>query len=194
MKKILRVFVRRTSYTPVEEEYVVIGGPGLFTPVVDEIHVSIVFTWDRTNALILAQEYGMHCPQATIKLGGPGWGTKPKEFIAGVYVKRGITITSRGCNFNCPWCLVPRLEGKFRELKGLEPGNNVQDNNILFSSKQRLRKVFKMLRTQKAIRFSGGLDKRLLKSWHIEELRSLRIAEIWLAFDSWDNGSILAGV
>ena len=44
-----------------------------------------------------------------------------------------------------------------------------------------------MLKHQKAIRFVGGLDVRLLKDWHIEELRTLRIKELWLAFDSWTN-------
>ena len=40
-----------------------------------------------------------------------------------------------------------------------------------------------MLKTQRAIRFLGGLDIRLLNDWHIEKLRDLRIKELWLALD-----------
>jgi hypothetical protein len=41
-----------------------------------------------------------------------------------------------------------------------------------------------MLRTQKKIDFAGGLDSRRLKDWIVEELRSLKIYQIWLACDS----------
>jgi len=184
--KILRVFIRKTSQTP-DDDYVRIGMPDLFMPKdVDEVHISTIFSWDIEKALRLKRNYEQYYPK--VLAGGPAFANRnyDPKFISGKYVKKGITITTRGCNFKCPFCLVDKKEGKFKEIN-IEPGNIIQDNNILLASRDHLRKVFDMLKTQKGIRFLGGLDKRLLKDWHIEELRSLSIKELWLAFDSWDN-------
>jgi len=184
--KLLRVFVHKTSQTPIDE-YTTIGFPNLFMPTdVDEVHISTVFSWNIEKALRLKRNYEQYYPKVLV--GGPAFanGNYDPHFTLGLYVKKGITITTRGCNFKCPFCLVDKKEGKFQEIN-IEPGNIIQDNNILLASRDHLRKVFDMLKTQKGIRFVGGLDKRLLKDWHIEELRSLRIKELWLAFDSWDG-------
>lgn len=186
MVKILRVFIRKTSQTPIDD-YVKIGMPDLFRPEdIDEVHISVLFSWDIEEAFKLQKDYSQYYPKVLI--GGPAFvndSYKPR-FYPGRYVKKGITITTRGCNNNCPWCLVPKIEGRFEEIN-IEPGNIIQDNNILLANKNHIRKVFQMLKGQKRIRFLGGLDKRLLKDWHIEELRSLRIEELWLSFDSWDD-------
>ena len=185
--KILRVFVRRTSQTPIDD-YVRIGSPDLFIPKdIQQIRISVLFTWDKQQAIELKKDYAARFPNIPLKIGGPAFCSAVGEFKAGRYTKSGITILSRGCNFNCPWCLVSKIEGEFWELYGLEPGNIIQDNNILLSSKGRLRRIFEMLKHQKGIRFVGGLDVRLLEDWHIQELRALRIKELWLAFDSWVN-------
>lgn len=180
--RILRVFPKRTSFTP-KDNLVEIGYPGLWKPRVDEVHISCLFTWDKIHCARLKREWSTYYP--VVKLGGPAYGFDGDEFVAGRYIKQGITFTSRGCDFSCPWCLVPKMEGKFRVLKTIIPGNIIQDNNILLANRDHLAKVFSMLKTQRAIRFSGGLDARMLRHWHIEELRGLRIKELWLALDSW---------
>ena len=177
---ILRVFPERTSYTPTDD-LVAIGEPGLFQPGVEEVHISCLFTWQIEQCRCLLNHWSVYYD--SVWLGGPAYGCVDNEFTPGRYVKKGITFTSRGCNFNCPWCLVREKEGKFREIKDIQPGNIVQDNNLLLANKDHLRKVFSMLQSQRAIQFKGGLDVRLLKDWHIEELRSLKIKELWLAFD-----------
>jgi hypothetical protein len=163
--------------------------PDLFRPScqdIDEVHISVLFTWDKEKASKLQRDYLQY--YSKVLIGGPAFANNfyDQNFYPGKYVKRGITITTRGCNNNCPWCLVPKIEGKFKEIN-IESGNVIQDNNILLANKAHLLRVFQMLRTQKQIKFLGGLDKRLLKDWHIEELRSLKIKELWLSFDSWDN-------
>ena len=48
--KILRVFIRKTSYTPIDD-YVRIGSPDLFIPKdIQQIHISTLFTWDKQQA------------------------------------------------------------------------------------------------------------------------------------------------
>jgi hypothetical protein len=184
--KILRVFIRRTNLTPTDELSVV-GEPTIFDPRegIDEIHISVLFSWDMKRALQLHDHWSEF--YRVVKIGGPAIGLYSDEFIPGRYVKRGVTISTRGCDFKCPWCLVPEKEGRFRQLGAIAPGNIVQDNNILLAKRQHLRKLFAMLKRQKRIKFTGGLDCRLLTDWHIERLRSLSIDEIWLALDSRDR-------
>ena len=182
--KILRVFPRRTNFTP-KDDLVVIGRPELWRPEVDEVHISCLFTWDREFCEELKKEWSEYHP--VVKIGGPACGLDGDGFVPARYIREGITFTSRGCDFSCPWCLVPKTEGKFRVLKTVTPGNVIQDNNILLANARHLAKVYSMLKTQRAIRFLGGLDVRLLRDWHIEDLRGLRIKELWLALDSWDT-------
>ena len=185
MKRILRVFVERTANTP-RDSLVQIGEPDLFTPKdVDEVHVSCLFSWHADRAMKLWSVY-QNCGayrHAKVEIGGPAIkGNYSDEFTPGLYVKEGITTTTRGCNYNCPWCAVRDMEGNFREIPITE-GNEIQDNNILLSSWSHWDKVIAMLKTQKAIRFVGGLDSRLLTSRHIEDMRSLRIKEMWFSYD-----------
>lgn len=182
--RILRVFPTKTTYTP-KDDLVDIGYPGLWRPRVDEVHVSCLFTWDREFCEEQKLQWLDH--YRVVKLGGPAYGSAENGFVPGMYVKKGIVFTSRGCNFSCPWCLVSEMEGKFRPLNEIAAGNIIQDNNVLLHFRAFLTSVFSMLRTQYCIRFVGGLDVRLLRDWHIEELKSLRIKELWLALDSWDT-------
>jgi len=165
--------------------------PDFFTPKYDEVHISVTFTWDMKKAYDLKYQWKTVCNK--VKIGGPVFQLKNLEFIPGMYLKKGITITSRGCPFNCDFCLVPKREGRLQEIN-IKEGNIIQDNNILACSKQHINKVFQMLKKQRAIEFKGGLDKRLLKDWHIEEFRSLRIKSLWFACDNKNSIKELAKI
>lgn len=180
-KKIARVFVKKTSFTP-EDKDVYIGGPTIFVDKnqYDEIHISCTFTWDKERAQAIAykwDEYG------TVKIGGPAFDDPGGEFTPGMYVRKGITITSRGCPNSCSFCFVPKREGKLRELE-VKPGNIIQDNNILACSKKHLEKVGEMLKTQKRIEFKGGLETRLITPEIADWLRSFSIKTLWIACDT----------
>jgi len=179
--RIARVFPRRTSYTPTDE-LAFVGPPPLFRPQADEVHVSCVFTWDRPEAERLAAAWRHYYP--VVKLGGPAYDNPGGEFTPGLYTKQGFTTTSRGCPNNCSFCLVPKREGKLRELE-VRPGYAIQDNNILAASRRHFSAVCEMLRSQRrAARFIGGLEAARLTDWHAEQLRGLRIRELWFACDS----------
>jgi hypothetical protein len=179
---ILRVFPRQTSLTPAHDEYSIVGAPGLFRPPnVTEVHVSCTFTWDLERAKEMALAWGQYYP--VVKLGGPAVAPPDGEFIPGRYVKYGVTFTSRGCNKQCPWCLVPKWEGKLRTLE-IKPGNVINDNNFLQCGHEHVAKVLEMLKQQRfPARFSGGIDAELVDDWFAEELRSLRIDELYVAAD-----------
>jgi len=184
-KKIIRVFPRKTSFSPTDE-YAFFGEPPfeIFIPVHDEVHIVVIFTWDieRGRQLQSAWEVATNKP---VKIGGPAFDDPcTGEFVPGRYIKEGVTFTSRGCCNNCKFCFVPRREGKLRELAEVAPGNIIQDNNFLACSKEHRAKVYEMLKKQKAISFRGGLEAARLSDWDIEQMRGLRIAELWLACDS----------
>lgn len=176
---IIRVFPRRTVLTP-NDEFAFIGEPPMIRPEADEVHVSCTFTWDKARAEHLAKAWGQYYP---VKLGGPAYNSPCVDFIPGRYIKTGVTFTSRGCNNQCPWCLVPIREGKLRQLR-IQAGNIINDNNLLQCDRSHRAKVFDMLRTQRKIEFTGGLDCREMTQEIADELRSLRIYQMFFACDT----------
>jgi hypothetical protein len=93
-----------------------------------------------------------------VSIGGSAFNDRGSNFVGGLYVKQGVTITSRGCPNNGGFCFVPNREGNIRELPIVE-GNIIQDNNLLACSRGHLANVFEMLKTQKHIDFTGGFEK-----------------------------------
>ena len=180
-KPIIRVFPRRTSYTP-DDELAFVGMPPLIIPEHEEVHVSCTFTWDKSLCQELAFQWEARTNKP-VKLGGPAFGSPAEDFVQGMYIKKNIIFTTRGCNNNCPWCCVPKLEGKLKELPICE-GNIIQDNNFLQASRQHKDKVFEMLKHQKAICFKGGLEADLIDDHFVDGIVGLRIAELWLACDT----------
>lgn len=183
MTKIIRVFPERTSYTP-DDEYVFIGMPPMkeFIPDHDEVHISCTFSWDREYAKELQYQWEF-VTDKPVRLGGVAFGSLSEDFVPGMYIKSNIIFTTRGCNNNCPWCIVPKLEGGLKELP-IHPGNWIQDNNFLQASRQHKEKVFDMLRGQKQICFKGGLEADLIDDHFVDNVTSLRIKELWLACDT----------
>ena len=174
---IARVFPNKTSMCPVDQD-AYFGLPQLFMPRYDEIHISVTFTWDIPKAYQLVKEWNNY---GRVKVGGVALdGESKKPFIPGIYLKKGITITSRGCPNNCSFCLIKNPLIEFDEFP---EGNIIQDNNILACSNHHLSLVFKMLRNQKAIEFKGGLEKYRITPKIAEELRSLSVKTMWLACD-----------
>lgn len=181
LKQIIRVFPQRNSYTPTDS-MAFIGLPPFFIPEHQEIHISCTFTWDKKLCEEVAYQWEGRTNKP-VKLGGPAFLSEAYDFIQGMYIKRNIIFTSRGCNNHCPWCCVPRIEGPLKELPVCE-GNIIQDNNFLQTSKSHKDKVFQMLKTQRAISFKGGLEPDLIDDHFINNIQFLKISELWLACDT----------
>jgi hypothetical protein len=100
-------------------------------------------------------------------------------------VKLGVTFTTRGCNNNCPWCLVPCREGKLVEIENFASGYIIQDNNLLQASRRHIEQVFNMLRQQnRFVIFAGGLQASLINDWFCEQLKTIGIGSLFLAADT----------
>lgn len=185
MKKIARVFPRITNATP-NDEYTFFAEPGMFLPDIDEVHISVAFTYDLPKAEQLEKLWRHVAP---VQIGGPALNSPGGEFKPGMYLKKGYVITSRGCPNRCWFCSVWRREGsEIRELE-VKEGNNILDDNLLACSDDHIREVFAMLKRQKYGRpeFTGGLEAAKLKDWHCEELRKIKPKEMFFAYDTPDD-------
>jgi hypothetical protein len=178
--KIIRVFPRKTKWTPIDD-LAFVGDPPLFRPPEMPVKVSVTFTWDIKEGQRLQRAWAQY--YSDVQLGGPAFKDPGGDFRPGMFVKEGVIFTSRGCPNKCRFCFVPQREGKIRELP-ISDGWIVQDNNLLACSNYHIRKVYEMLLAQKkAIDFNGGLEARRLKVWHVELFQRLNVRHFWFACD-----------
>ena len=185
-KRIARVFPRRTRATPDDELAFTSEPPRTGLPDIDEVHVSVTFTYDMDKANDLAEAWNrLGIP---VRMGGPAFHEPGGDFVPGMYLKKGYVITSRGCPNRCWFCTVPVREGgKLRELPITE-GYNVLDDNLLACSEAHIRAVFDMLKHQEERpMFTGGLEAKRLRPWHVNLLREARTKRMYFAFDTPDD-------
>jgi hypothetical protein len=184
MKRIIRVFPRRTKATPTDD-MVRVGPPDLFDAA-DEVHISVTFSWDRSRAEELAREWRR--VTSRVEVGGPAFGAPGGEFVPGRYLRTGYVVTSRGCPNDCWFCSVWRREGQaIRELP-ITDGHTLLDDNLLACSESHIRAVFVMLRRQKGRTvLTGGLEAARLQDWHVDLLRNLRPRGMYFAYDTAED-------
>ena len=181
MTNTIRVFPRRTRATPTDDG-VRIGEPGLFDRDIDEVVVSVAFTWDLTEAERIA---ALWVERAPTTIGGPAVGTVGGEFEPGHFLRHGYTITSRGCPEKCWFCGAWKRDGATTRELPIRDGWNVLDDNLLACSEAHIRAVFAMLaRQRQRAEFTGGLHAARLAPWHVDLLAGLpRRPVIFLAYD-----------
>lgn len=180
----IRVFPRKTKWTP-DDNSAFIGYPDLFKPPIQPVKISCTFTWDIPECEKLYYAWSNQYPD--VELGGPAFGDRGEIFTPGMFIKKGVVFTSRGCPKDCPWCFVQKREGQIREI-AIGKGHIIQDNNLLACSIQHLEKVFGMLREQKHAAEFMGMDAEFLTTEHIELLDSIRVSKMFFAHDH--NGSM----
>lgn len=144
----------------------------------------MAFTWHLSRARILRRLWKDIAP---VKIGGPAFGKPSGRFTSGMYLKSDYVITSRGCPRRCWFCDAWKREKTLRELSICD-GWNILDDNLLACSEKHVRSVFGMLKKQNhAVEFTGGLEARFLRSWHVVELRKLKIKQMFFAYDTPDD-------
>lgn len=183
--KIIRIFPRRTTATP-NDELAFATPPPKVIPEADAVNISVAFTYDIPKAEQLAEAW--YKTGLPVTMGGPAFNEPGGIFVPGLYLKKGYVITSRGCPNRCPLCSVPEREGyQLRELP-IVTGHNVLDDNLLAASDNHIRAVFSMLaeQSEKPI-FTGGLEAKLLREWHVDLLRSVKTKRLYCAYDTPDD-------
>jgi hypothetical protein len=153
---------------------------------VQEVHVSVTFTWDKSRGEYLADLWSR--AGYDVKIGGPAYDALGEEFVPGRYLAHGNIITSRGCPNKCWFCWVPKREGRvIRELP-ISDGWLLHDSNLLACSETHIRAVLDQLSKypQKAA-FVGGLEAKILEDWHIKAIKECRAARLYFAYDTPDD-------
>lgn len=183
MSKIIRVFPRVTSATPCDILAIHNRTPGMFDEA-DEVHISVAWTYDLPRAEWLAEQWSHIAP---VTIGGPATGMAGGDFVPGQYIKHGYVITSRGCNNRCWFCSVWKREGNTHELPITE-GWNLLDDNILACSDDHIKSVFAMMgRQDRKPEFTGGLEAKRLKEWHVVEMKKIKAKQLFFAYDTPDD-------
>ena len=184
LQQMIRVFPRRTHWTP-DDELAFIGDPPLFRPPDQPVFVSVTFTWDLPEAERLQRSWKRFYPD--VRIGGPATGEPGGQFVPGRFLKEGAVITSRGCPNQCWFCHVWKREPILREFE-IKEGWNVFDDNLLACSENHFFKVCLMLKKQKhEIVFSGGLEAKIFNPWHAQILSKLKPRRIFFAYDTEDD-------
>lgn len=150
----------------------------------DLVYSSKVFTFTQEDPYL---------PDDTIK-GGTGYGNM-KELPAGVdrcfpdysiypNVDYAIGYLTRGCIRNCPWCIVPKKEGRMRTYRCWQeiarPGKRdivFMDNNVL-ASDHGIEQMADMIGKGVRVDFNQGLDARLITQEVAEIISRLK----WIQF------------
>lgn len=165
-------------------------GKGIIAwPYNGSLYLSVPFTWLLKEAERLAGLY-----EGPVYIGGPGAMLQPgidfatllPETHADVLSMHNpdATFTSRGCPRRCPYCAVPIIEGRFKELRTWKVAPLVCDNNILASSQRHFERVIDSLRDLPYVDFNQGLDARFFSDWHAGQIARLNHAKVRFAFDS----------
>ena len=134
----------------------------------DRVYSSKVFTFTPENPYL---------PENTVK-GGTGYGIYDElspeidemfpDYSIYPNVDYAIGFLTRGCIRKCPWCVVPKKEGKIRsyrtwqEIKRPDSRNIVfMDNNVL-ACPHGIEQMKDMIGKDVRIDFNQGLDARLI--------------------------------
>jgi len=163
----------------------------------DTLYMSVPFTWLLVKAEGLARAH-----RGPVVAGGPAvelskpldWAETPGECPYDVLAMHNplATFTTRGCPNACPYCVVPRIEGGFRELAEWKAAPLVCDNNLLASTDSHFRRVVKSLRQFPACDFNQGLDAARFTRYHADEIATLKSPMVRFAFDAANDEAPVA--
>lgn len=182
----------------------------------DKVYASVIFKKNKHLVDGLKFLY----PDAELDIGGSGYDLTKKlpdqiESMSPDYdlypeCDRFYGFTTCGCIRNCPFCIVPSKEGKFRivyetmfdALYNITCGYSRRYNKIEFMDNNILAKPYWFYRLCKAIEdkflvdFNQGLDIRLVDDEIAQHLSRLKPINCWkFAFDNIDyKDAVLKGI
>ena len=164
----------------------------------DTLYLSVVFSWDVAAAVERAKQH-----KGRVVVGGPAAIIQREAFegVADVQEKCDVaepilfhnhlaTFTTRGCVNACPFCIVPRIESEFIEIRNFRPAPVVCDNNFLAASAAHQERVVDALKRYPLVDFNQGLDCRLFTPDAASNLGRLRLRARF-SFDAVSEESAL---
>lgn len=166
-----------------------------------KVKISAIFSWDLPMLREIVDDALYYGQQ--VEIGGPAvihneaelkWRTRSvslrhtheAEHVAGDYP---MTWTSRGCIRNCPWCIVPRIEGRaMNEYDDISYAPLILDNNFLACSDAHIERVLKVWAGKK-VDWNQGLDARLYTSSFRNLVEKYKVRPLTWRF-AYDSGGV----
>lgn len=191
-----------------EDEISIIKMPqniNLFQEKIDKVYASIIFSKNKHFANDLSFFY----PSAEIIIGGSGYDLNIKlpdeiELLKPDYslypdINYSLGYTTRGCDRNCSFCIVPQKEGKFKKWHNPSMFHDKKfnkiiflDNNILFDKEHFMKVCNFCIELSLKVWFTQGFDIRLVDDDIAEKLSKLKIFKgFHFAFDNTNLESII---
>ena len=167
-----------------DQGYQIIEQNSMFACLPDvKTFVSVVFTKNAKHF----HETVAHL--SNVVIGGSGWDMSvllPQE-IETVQLKQNFGFTSRGCNRNCHFCIVPEKEGKFRttgDIYALWDGRpnatiRLWDNNILFDQAHFSLICSQIRSNNLTLDLNQGIDYRLVTDESIKNMKGVKVLNKW---------------
>lgn len=162
----------------------------------DKVYVSCVFEKNRKVAAEYVADNAI--------IGGTGWdcAVKLPPEIEAVHPHINLGFTSRGCIRNCPWCVVPKNEGKVRPTgnvleiwDGSAREIKLLDNNILALPEHFALQCALAKSKGFKIDFNQGLDARLVTDKNARLLSEIRSERLRFSWDNLaDEAEVLRGI
>lgn len=164
----------------------------------DEVYASCIFHKNRH----LTDGLGFYYPDAKIDIGGSGVDlqkTLPEEvnlmmpdYTLYPDCDYDLGFTTRGCNRNCYFCIVPKKEGKFHinqhPSEFHDPSHKkvvLMDNNVLLDKDWFMEITDYFIENNMKVDFNQGLDIRLMDNDIARRIKELKPIDRWhFAFDS----------
>jgi len=151
----------------------------------DKVYVSCIFSKNLNHASGIRHFY----PSAEFYIGGPGMERPTSlplemdhmmpDYSLYPDMDYSLGYTQRGCPNNCSFCIVPKIEGSFREVSHISEFHNpdfnklvLYDNNFFYSKLWR-EKLDYITEHDLKVSFNQGLDARLMN-----EEKSLALADM----------------
>ena len=175
----------------------------------DYVYISCIFTKNAEQARGIAALY----PNAKVSLGGTGvdiYKRLPVEYEKicpdySIYPKMDYSLgyTTRGCIRACPFCVVPKKEGKFHRWQHISEFHNpthkkiiVLDNNVYADLDWFFENTDYVL--EKNLKFNAvqGMDIRILNEEIAQRLNQIKwFGELHFAFDNLkDESKVIRGI
>jgi len=175
----------------------------------DVVYISCIFTKNRAAARRLGKQF----PNAEVHLGGTGINLTTElpteiEHLMPDYnlypeINYSLGYTSRGCFRSCPWCVVPKKEGKPHAVADIYQFYNPRftkmillDPNIFSVPHDHFKKIARqIIRESIQVEFNAGLDIRLLDDEKAELLHKMHISQPKFAWDLVsDEYAVMKGI
>ena len=170
----------------------------------DMVVASLIFEKTRP----LAQQLYDVFPHAAV--GGSGWDTNIRLSDVGILTEKqdysiypewtqSIGFSQRGCRLKCPFCVVPKMEGKIQDVNEIEeiwrgdpwPRHLVLLDNDFFGQQSWQSKIDTIRRGGFKVNFNQGINARFLTDETAAAIGSVDYRDVNMRdrqiYTAWDN-------